>query len=583
MSLPVLFAVDEDQEALEDVETQLVQRYARDYRVEALTDPKQALRRLAELARAGEEVALVLAGKSLSDATGGELLERVRQLHPYAPRGLVVPGGAWADPPTAEAILDSMALGRIDYYVPRPAASPDEVFHQAISSFLLEWATERRKVPHTVHIIGDSWSGRAYELREVFERCAVPHAFCLAHSDEGRELLARANPEATLPVMILPDGRALSDPSNAELAEAAGAPVDFEERTYDVVIVGSGPAGLSAAVYGASEGLRTLVVDEGGIGGQARSSSLIRNYLGFPRGVSGSRLAERAYEQASVFGASFVFMHRATALSRSGDRLEVLLSDGRRVSAAAVILATGASYRRLDFPSLEVLNGAGVFYGAPASEAHALIGKEAYVVGGGNSAGQAALHLARYARRVTLVVRAESLEAGMSHYLVREVAATPNVEVRTRTAVVGGGGEGRLQELVLGESATGDEQAVAADALFVLIGARPHSDWLPDEIASDRHGFVYTGEDVRADHGWPLERRPFSLETSMPGVLAAGDVRHASVKRVASAVGEGSIAVHLVHNLFADQPSRRQTRDGAASAASAGPSRDRVGTRPRST
>ena len=563
MPLPVLLAVDEDQDALDEVETQLVQRYTRDYRVESLSGPEQALRRLAELARAGEEVALVLAGKSVSDATGGELLERARQLHPHAQRGLLVPGGAWADPPTAEAILDSMALGRIDYYIPRPAASPDEVFHQAISSFLLEWATERRKVPHTIHIVGEAWSGRAYELREVFERCAVPHSFCLADSDEGLGLRAKAGPEAKLPLMILPDGRALSDPSNAELAKAAGAPVDFEERPYDVVIVGSGPAGLSAAVYGASEGLRTLVVDEGGIGGQARSSSLIRNYLGFPRGVSGNRLAEQAYEQALVFGASFVLMHRATALSRSGGRLEVSLSDGRRVNAGAVILATGASYRRLGVPSLEALKGAGVFYGGPASEAHALTGKDAYVAGGGNSAGQAALHLARYARRVTLVVRAESLEAGMSHYLVRELEATPNVEARTSTSVVGGGGEGRLQELVLRERATGDEKTVPADALFVLIGARPHTDWLTDEIARDEHGFLYTGEDVPDDHGWPLERRPFALETSVPGVLAAGDVRHASVKRVASAAGEGSIAVHLVHNLFAGARAGQPTGDGA--------------------
>ena len=555
MSLPVLLAVDEDQEALETVETQLVQRYARDYRVETLTDSAQALGRLAELAQAGEEMALVLSG--VSDATGGELLEQARQVYPHAKRALLVPMGAWTDPPSAEAILDSMALGLIDYYVPRPAASPDEVFHQAISSFLLEWATERCLVPHTIHIIGDSWSGRAYELREVFERCAVPHAFCLADSEKGREFLAGADPEAELPMMILPDGRALGDPSNAEVAEAAGAPVDFEERAYDIIVVGSGPAGLSAAVYGASEGLRTLVVDEGGIGGQARSSSLIRNYLGFPRGVSGNRLAEQAYEQASVFGASFVLMHRATALSLSGERLEVSLSDGRRVAGAAVILATGASYRRLGVPSLEALNGAGVFYGGPASEAHALIGKEAYVVGGGNSAGQAALHLARYARRVTLVVRDESLETGMSHYLVREVRASPNVEVRTRTAVVGGGGEGRLQELVLGEKASGDEQAVAADAVFVLIGARPHTDWLPEEIASDRSGFLYTGEHVRADHGWPLERRALALETSMPGVFAAGDVRHGSVKRVAAAVGEGSIAVQLVHDLLADRQSKR--------------------------
>ncbi|HKF80319.1 MAG TPA: FAD-dependent oxidoreductase [Thermoleophilaceae bacterium] len=463
-----------------------------------------------------------------------------------------------------------MALGRIDYYVPRPAASPDEVFHQTVSSLLLEWATDRRIVPHTVHIVGEAWTGRAYELREVFERCAVPHAFSLAGSDEGRELVAKAGPEAKLPLMVLPDGRALSDPSNAELAEAAGAPVDLAEHAFDIVIVGAGPAGLSAAVYGAAEGLRTLVVDEGGIGGQARSSSRIRNYLGFPKGVSGSRLAEQAYEQASVFGASFLFMHRATALGRSGDRLELALSDDRRITARAVILATGASYRRLGVPSLEALNGAGVFYGGPASEAHALSGKDAYVVGGGNSAGQAALHLARYARRVTLVVRAQSLDTGMSHYLVREVEATRNVEVRTGTAVVGGGGEGRLQALVLRQSSTGDVKNVAADALFVLIGASPHTDWLSPKIASDRGGFLFTGEEVRDDYDWPLERRPLSLETSMPGVLAAGDVRHGSVKRVASAVGEGSIAIQLVQSLLTNERLHAGRAEPAAPSTGAG-------------
>ncbi len=551
MALPVLLTVDEDRDSLEGVEIQLAQRYAREYRIECLRDPKEALRTLMQLARAGEQVALVLVGKEVSEATGGGLLEQVRQLHPEAKRGLLVAPGAWADPPTAEAILDAMAVGRIDYYVVRPAASSDEVFHEAVSSFLLEWATDQRLVPHTIHIVGEEWSGRAYELRDVFERCAVPHAFCLADSDEGRELLANAGPEAKLPLMVLPDGRALSDPSNAELAVAAGAPVDLEEQAFDLVIVGAGPAGLSAAVYGASEGLSTLVVDEGGIGGQARSSSRIRNYLGFPKGVSGARLAEQAYEQASVFGASFVFMHRATDLDRFEDRVVVSLSEDRRISARAVILATGAAYRRLEVPSLEALNGAGVFYGGTASEAKGLSGKDVYIAGGGNSAGQAALHLARYARRVTLVVRAQPLGAGMSHYLVREVEATPNVGVRTGTAVVGGGGEGRLQELVLRQRATGEESRVAADALFVLIGARPHTDWLPAEIAREGRGFLLTGEELPDDHPWPLERRPFSLETSVPGVLAAGDVRRSSVKRVASAVGEGSIAIQVVQSLFA--------------------------------
>jgi thioredoxin reductase (NADPH) len=569
-SLPVLLVIDGDLDALRDVEAQLVRRYGHDYRVEGASGPEAALRRLAELADARVEVALVLAAGSVGETTGGGLLEQTRQLHPHAKRGLIVASGALADPPAAQAILDAVALGRIDYYVPRPAGSPDEVFHHTISGFLLEWATEQRKVPQTTFIVGEEWSGRAYELRETFERCAAPHFFCLADSSEGRELLARAGPGAKLPLMVLPDGRALSDPSNAEIAEAAGAAADFDERDFDVVIVGAGPAGLSAAVYGASEGLRTLVVDEGGIGGQARSSSLIRNYLGFPRGVSGARLAEQAYEQASVFGAGFVFMHRATALGRSAERFTVSLANDRRVRAAVVILATGASYRRLDVPSLEALTGAGVFYGGPASEAHALSGKDVFVAGGGNSAGQAALHLARYARRVTLVVRGASVEAGMSHYLTQEIEATSNVDVRADTTVVGGGGDGRLQDLVLREAATGSEQTVAADGLFVLIGARPHTDWLPQGIARDRHGFLRTGEDVPPDRGWPLERRPFALETSVPGVLAAGDVRHGSVKRVASAVGEGSVAVQIVHSLLGGEPALARPRPAGRRAAPVG-------------
>ena len=552
MGLPVLLAVDEDRNALAVVEAQLVRRYERDYRVECLADPGEASRMLTELARDGEEVALVLAATSVTGTSGGEWFDQVRRLHPHAKRALLVPPDAWADEPAAAAIRSSMALGHVDHFLPRPAGSPDEVFHQAVSGFLLEWASDRRLVPQTVHIVGETWSGRAFELREVFSRCALPHTFSLADSEQGRELLAKAGPRTKLPLMLLPDGRVLSDPSDAEIAEAAGAPDRLEERLFDAVIVGSGPAGLSAAVYAASEGLRILVIDEGGIGGQAGASSLIRNYLGFARGISGSRLAEQAYEQALVFGASFVFMHRATALDRSGARLGLTLADGRHVEARAVILATGATYRRLGIPSLEALNGAGVFYGGPVSEAPALTAKDVYVAGGGNSAGQAALHLARYARSVTLVVRARSLGASMSHYLVRAVEATPNVEVRTATTVVGGGGDAHLQQLVLHESA-GGEHTVGADALFVLIGAHPHSEWLPEQIARDAHGFVLTGDEIPDDYEWPLERRPLALETSMPGVLAAGDVRHGSVKRVASAVGEGASAVQLVHNLFEDE------------------------------
>ena len=548
---PVLLAVEDDAAALGDVERELRDRYASSYRVICTRSPEEALATLTRLADAGEEVALVLAAQWLSGTTGSDLLERVRQLHPHAKRGLLVPWRAWAHPETTEAILDSMAMGRIDYYVLRPATSPDELFHQAVTGFLLEWTKARRIAPHTVRVVGEAWSGRAYELRETFQRCAIPHDFCLADSSEGRDLLAEVGGEGKLPLIVLPDGRVLTDPTDTEIAQAAGAPVDLERNDFDLVIVGAGPAGLSAAVYGASEGLRTAVIDEGGIGGQATSSSLIRNYMGFPRGVSGGTLAEQAYEQAWVFGASFTFMHRVTGLEHAGDRLFVTLSDDRRVSARAVVLAIGATYRRLGVPALEALNGAGVFYGGPMSEGHAMTGGQAYVVGGANSAGQAALYLARYARRVTLVVRAQSLGAGMSHYLVQEVQATPNVEVRTGTAVVGGGGDGHLQYLVLREGAAGNHERVPADGLFVLIGAHPRTDWLPDEIARDGRGYLLTGGDLPDDSGWPLERRPFLLETSMPGVFAAGDVRHGSIKRVASAVGEGSIAIQLVHSLFA--------------------------------
>lgn len=548
---PVLVTVDDDGECLSALERELSDRYSRDYRIICTPSPEDALSTLERLAQDGEEVALVLAGQWLPGTTGSELFGQVRRLHPHAKRGLLITWGGWGDPATGEAIFDSMAHGRIDYYVLRPSGSPDEVFHQTISSFLLEWARDRRVAPHTIQVVGDVWSGRAYELREVLGRCAIPHSFSLANSTEGRALLAGAGGGSKLPLVILPNGNVLADPSNAELANAAGASVDPEHSDFDLVIVGSGPAGLSAAVYGVSEGFSTLVIDEGGIGGQATSSSLIRNYLGFPGGISGGRLAEQAYEQAWVLGAKFAFMQQALELRREDDRISVSLSGHSGVHARAVILATGASYRRLGIADIEAMNGAGVFYGGPASEAPAMAGHEVYVLGGANSAGQAALHLARFARRVTLVVRADSLAVGMSHYLAREVQATPNVEVRLATEVVGGGGEdGWLDHLVLRDLASGAEETVPAVGLFLMIGARPHTDWLPAEVSRDGRGFILTGPDLPAP-AWPLERSAFGLETSMPGVLAAGDARHGSVKRVASAVGEGSMAIQSLHGLFA--------------------------------
>jgi thioredoxin reductase (NADPH) len=552
MTGPVLLAVDDDAEARNAVEEELRERYSRDYTIMCEPSCAAALETLQRLRSDDVPVALVLAGQWLSGMTGGELLGRVHELHPHAKRGLLIEWGGWGDRPTGDAIHDAMAHGRIDYYVLRPSTRPDEVFHQAVSGFLLEWSHSQKIAPHTIHVVGRSWSGRAYEIRDALERCAIPHAFCLADSDKGREVLAGVEGEHALPLIVLPTGKVLSDPSDAEIAGATASGMDPSGGEYDVVIVGAGPAGLSAAVYGASEGFSTLVVDEGGIGGQATLSSLIRNYLGFPRGVSGARLSEQAYEQAWVLGADFAFMERVERLERENGRIRVTLSDHGVVSAGAVILATGATYRRIGVPELEELNGAGVFYGGPASEAHGLKGLDAYVVGGANAAGQAALHLARFARRVTLVVRSGSLAAGMSHYLARQIEATPNVDVRLRTEVVGGGGhDGWLRHLVLRE-AGGEEETVDAEGLFLMIGARPRTDWLPSEIARDSRGFILTGADLGDDSGWPLERNPFLLETSMPGVFAAGDVRHGAVKRVASAVGEGSIAIQLVHQLTAE-------------------------------
>ena len=546
MSDPVILAVDADPAGLAGIEGELLDRYSRHYDVVCTASAAEARDRLTQFRENGNDVAVVLAGKEVDDPSCSELLAEVRRLHPHAKRALLVGWGEWGFRETGDAILEAIEHGKIDHYVVRPVAPPDELFHHSISTFLLEWAEERRTAPYAIQVVGDSWSGRAAALRNVLERCAFPHAFCLADSDEGRRLLEGSSRGTELPVVILPDGTTLTNPSDVELTRATGSSVEPGEGEVDLLIVGAGPAGLSAGVYGASEGLRTLIVDTHGIGGQARSSSLIRNYLGFPRGVSGGVLARQAYEQAWVFGARFAFMQHVTGLRADADRLVATLSEGATVSARAVVLATGVAYRRLGIPALEALAGAGVFYGGSGSDVHRMSGQDVYVLGGANSAGQEALHLARYARRVTLVVRGTP---GMSHYLVRQLAATPNVEIRLGTEIVGGGGDGWLTHLVLRDRASGAETSVAADGLYLSIGARPHTEWLPAEIARDDRGFVLTGADVPRDT-WPLERDPLPLETSMPRVLAVGDARHGSVKRVASAVGAGSIAIQVVHRLL---------------------------------
>ncbi len=559
MGQPVLLAIDDDPSLLGDIERELRDRYARHYVVVCVQSAADARAKIAAFAASAVEVALVLAGGSAGSV---ELLTEVRHVHPRAKRALLVGFGDWGQKSVGDEIFEGVADGRFDHYVIRPAEAPDELFHQTISSMLLEWGEANRASPHTVHIVADSWTGRAHELRETLKQCAMVHNFCLADSNEGRELVAAAPEGAEFPLVVFPNGKVLENPSNADLAVAAGGPVNPVRGEFDVVIVGAGPAGLSAAVYGASEGFSTLVVDKGGIGGQATSSSLIRNYLGFPRGISGRQLAQSAYNQAWVFGAEFAFFQSVSTLARDGDQFMVTLSDSDTVRSSAVVLATGASYRRLEVPSLVALIGAGVFYGGPSSEASALTGRDVFIVGGANSAGQAALHLARYARTVTLVVRAGSLRAGMSEYLVRQIEATGNIETRLGCQVVGGGGDGRLEHLVLRDTGSQADVTVAAHALFLMIGALPNTAWMPPGIERDAQGFILTGAELPPRRASPLARSPFLLETSMPGVFAAGDVRHGAVKRVASAVGEGSIVIQFLHQLFAAEQRRPRGRAG---------------------
>ena len=552
---PVLVAVDDDRDALGKITHELNDRYGTYYRVVCEGSPEAGMRVLRRLKEAGEEVAVVLADQWMPGMTGTEFLARARQLYPDAKRALLF---EWRNRTAREPILQAMALGQIDYYVSKPERSPDEEFHRDITQFLTEWARDHRPSYVVVRIVGEPHSPRSHALRDIFRRSVVPYEFYPADSEEGRELLARKNKtSARLPVVIVFDQLVLVDPSDAEIADWFELISPFgmntlpDVRDFDLVVIGAGPAGLAAAVYGASEGFRTVVVERETFGGQAGTSSLIRNYLGFSRGISGSELAWQAYQQAWLFGASFRVARQATALQPRGDRLVVRLSDGTEVAGRAVVIATGASYRRLDVPSLEALVGAGVFYGATVTEAQATEGREAYVVGGANSAGQAAMHLSRYARRVTLLVRGGSLAKSMSSYLIQEIDATENIEVRHNTRVIDGGGEGRLERLVLEDRSSGLTETIPAAALFVLIGAEPHTEWLPENILRDEKGFVVTGQDLLRDgrppQGWSLDRPPMPLESSVPGVFVVGDVRHGSIKRVASAVGEGSIAIQMVH------------------------------------
>jgi thioredoxin reductase (NADPH) len=532
------------------VEAELRKRYGADYQVIKAGSANAALGVLGELSDSGRQVSLVLADQWLSGASGTELLARVRQLHPGARRVLLI---TWGDQARVEPMLQATILGDLDAYVVKPGPPPDERFHRFITEQLDEWGRSNLPGLEVVRVVGEEWSARSHELRELLGRNGVPFGFYSADSPDGQRLVGESwAAQNDLPAVVLYDGRVLADPSNSQVGEAIGVQTKPGAGRYDVTVIGAGPAGLAAAVYSASEGLSTVILEPEAIGGQAGTSSLIRNYLGFPTGVSGGDLAVRAYTQAWNFGAEYVYGSSATGLRAAGSQLTVTLAGGSEVCSRAVIVATGMAYRRLAIPALDALTGAGVFYGAAATEARAMKDREVFVVGGANSAGQAAVHLARYAAQVTVLVRGQSLADTMSDYLIREIESAPNIAVRYKVAVTDGAGRSRLESLTLIDLQTGAAETVAAAALFVLIGAEPRTQWLPATVRRDQPGFVLTGNDLlengRPQADWPLQRMPMFLESSLPGVFAVGDVRHGSVKRVASAVGEGSIAIRLVHD-----------------------------------
>jgi thioredoxin reductase (NADPH) len=544
---PVLFVLDGDTKSLDVLVDDLSRRFGNDFTVRGDSSPETALGTLEKLAQAGEPVALMLvAGDS------AEFLARAHELHPGAKRVLLVDRDYSSSSPTVQTI----ALGHADYHIVRPWAD-GEMLYGTMSEYLASWTREREPNFEMFRIVADEDDARVAQLRDVMTRFSMPFCFYGARTDAGRALLDEAGVDGTrLPVLIRYDGQVTVDPSLPDLARAIGVSVQNSVTTCDVAIVGAGPAGLTTAVYAASEGLDTVLLEQAISGGQAGTSPLIRNYPGFPHGVSGGVLMEKTCEQAWLMGAHIVFAQQAVSLEASGEHRVVHLLDGSAVQGRTVVVATGIEWRRLGVPSLEVLVGSGVFYGAAVGESRAMAGLDVFIVGAGNSAGQASLHLSKHARTISLVVRGDSLTKSMSRYLVREVESTPNIEVRYRTEVVDGSGDGHLERLTLADRTHDTLEEVPAAALFVMIGGEPHTQWLPASIARDEHGYVLTGRDVleRGDVPWEHERQPLPLETSLPGVFAAGDVRQGSIKRVASAVGDGATVVRLVHEHLRDEP-----------------------------
>jgi thioredoxin reductase (NADPH) len=549
---PILLTVDDDPGVSRAVARDLRRQYGEAYRVVRTESGPQALETLRELKLRGDLVAVMLADHRMPEMTGLEFLEEAMDLFPHARRALLT---AYAD---TDAAIQAINVVDLDHYLLKPWDPPEEKLYPVVDSLIDMWlATDERSITQT-KVVGHRWSARSFEVRDFLARNSVPYCWFASDEAEGQRLLAAAGVDATsIPLVVTPESEYLVDPSVGELAARVGLSTTPATDFYDVVIVGGGPAGLGAAVYAASEGLRTVLVERQATGGQAGQSSRIENYLGFPDGVTGSQLTDRARRQAHKFGAEVLTTRDVVGLDVRPSSRAVRFADGGGVVSHAVLLATGIAYRKLDVPGAERLTGCGVFYGSAVTEASSCAGDEVYIVGGANSAGQAAVFLARHARRVTMLVRGDDLAKSMSYYLIKQIEGIPNIEVRLSTEVAAVHGEHHLEALTLcsrrspSDKLPEPEERVPAAYLFVFIGAAPRTEWLDGVVARDAAGFVLTGPDLIVDgqrpRGWDLDRDPHYLEASAPGVFAAGDVRANSVKRVASAVGEGAMAIQLVH------------------------------------
>jgi thioredoxin reductase (NADPH) len=550
MSKPSILTVDDDPLVAAAIARDLAGRYGEGYRVVRATSGAEALVVLTRLALRDQPVALIAADQRMPQMTGIELLDQARA---HAPGAKLLLLTAYADTDVAIKAINDIGL---DHYLLKPWDPPEERLYPVIDDLLGDW--RRANPDHTseVRVVGHRWSDRGHDIKLFLARNHVPYRWYDIERDAAAQRLldlAQAAP-ADLPLVLVPDGDALRAPSTLDLAASLGLHTTARQTLYDVCIVGGGPAGLAAAVYAASEGLRTVIVEREAPGGQAGQSAAIENYLGFPKGLSGADLAYRAIAQASRFGAEMIVARDVVGFEARGPVRAVLLDGSGEIEARALVVATGVSYRRLAAPGLEALTGRGVYYGVDAGEAGQVQGDEVYIVGAANSAGQAALNLARFAKRVVLVVRAASLTETMSRYLVERVTATPNIAVRYRSEVVSGRGDGHLEALTIADRQAGTTEEVATSWLFVFIGASPRTEWLGADVVRDARGFVVTGQDLASPAfagRWPLARDPLALETSVPGVFAAGDVRLDSMKRVASAVGEGAMSIYLVHRYLA--------------------------------